>query len=195
MPARPERRAQASSAGKVLVRAIPFAVATANPAAARARHDVDWPPSAPCRLIRLRRSHRRVLAATALFGMLVLLGTALAFDFVAMAWAAAALLPSALLLAVPWWRQRITLAADRIDVTPTFGRTRGCSRQQVAAWATRTIDLLMPSTYLDLFVDAPGGRFVLSVPLTPLDDRDQAQLLQWAQAAVAARASQTVDAC
>lgn len=195
MHARPECRAQALSAGEGLVRAIPFPVAAVRPAAPRARIDVDWPPPVPGRVMRLRRSHRRVMAAMALSGALVVLGVAWACDVVAMAWAALALLPSAVLLAAPWWRLRILVAPDHIQVTPTFGRTQGCRRQQVAAWATRTIDLPMPSTCLDLYVDAPDRRFVLSVALTRLDDTDQAELLHWAQAAVEERAGRVGATC
>lgn len=133
--------------------------------------------------MRLRRRHRQLMVATALGGMLVGLAQAFTPGPGSSAWAGLALLPVALLLALPWWRQRVTLDGERITVTPGFGRSRGCDRSQVAAWATRTLDPLMPASYLDLYVDLQHDRFMLSVPLSPLDAQDQARLLQWAQGA------------
>lgn len=145
--------------------------------------------------MRLRRSHRLALAALALFGAAAWLAIVWAQGPTASAQASLALLPAGLLLAVPWWRQRITLDADCITVTSGFGRTRVCHRADLAAWATRTLDPLMPSVYLDLYVASQSDRFVLSVPLSPLDERDRAQLLSWAQAATNQALSQPDSAC
>ena len=106
-----------------------------------------------------------------------------------------AVAPSLALLAIPWWRQRVRVSEHGLRVSPSFGRSRGCAWDDIAASSVRGADpLLRSSGHLDLYIDAKGRRELLSITLTPLRAEDRRWLIGRVELATQRRQQRAAEA-
>ncbi len=106
-----------------------------------------------------------------------------------------AMAPSLALLAIPWWRQRVRVSEHGLRVGLSFGRSRGCAWDDIAASSVRGADqLLRSSGHLDLYIDAKGRRELLSITLTPLRAEDRRWLVERVERATQRRQQRAAEA-